>query len=693
MSAELHTQLQTAIALHQGGQFDQAAALYQQIIAAEPTQHQACHLLALIRYQTGDKDTACRLWQQAIAANPAEPLYRNNCGEMLRQLGKPDDAETQFTVAVALKPEFAEAHNNLGLSQLDRKDYAQARLSFETAIALKPDFCQAFNNLGTVLKSLGDGDNAFAAYLHATELDPAYALAWNNIGLCCHEMRQPEEAEACFLKALELAPRLPDAYLNLIRLLHGLGRLEEALARVAETAALEMSLEMRKKIDRHHADIARSLGHFAEARTQFRKLHALEPDSLQLLANAELIFTDQSAADYYHLASAPTLARGQAIQRVALFAPGEHYLNMLWGLKRAFERQGCCCVIGWPLLGPAALQRFLDEFSPDLVVEINRTRHQARVLPPHVKHVAWIQDGTLAFDQDLDHFGGSDRTYFMAQPEAVGYDPALLARDEHYGFLLPAADPAVYAPLPVPQYQYDFSFAGFIPPPPSQCIGKTRFMRNGEPWVLEWEALEQLLIAANVRQWSVGDCAYPMIHQQLAKHLGLSAEQFSIPDDAYPNVTLMMRLLDRRDLINQALDVSDSLLINGPEGWLRWPRFAPHHQGMLYDARALANSYRSSRLVLHNGVSALHPRTFECLSCASALLINRCYTDDKPGSIQNYLTPGEHYVEYALPTAAETLREALGNPQGMETIRRAAHAQVQAHHTWDHRVSQILAEI
>lgn len=688
----LEAQLNAAIALHQAGQLKEAADLYVGIINADPAQHLACHLLALIAYQQGEHEAATALWEQAVAGMPTDPIYRNNCGEVLRQLGRNERAEAHFSDAVELKPDFAEAHNNLGLVLLNRKAYAEAKNCFETAIGLKPDFFQAHNNLGSVLKVSGGHAESFSHFSRAIELQPAYAEAWVNLGLVNHETRRYDEAEAAFRTAIQFAPGLVDAHIDLARLLYQRERFAEALEVNAHALTLKPIRSQQLQLHKGMGEANRALGHFSASRQAFSKALALDPESLQIRANAELSFTEAAATDYYSLGTVPPKAM-QGIRKVALFAPGDHYLNMLWGLKRAFEQQGMQCVIGWPLLEPLALQCFIAEFAPDLLIEVNRTRHQAKVIPAYIKHVAWIQDGTLAFNQDPSHFGGSDRTYFMAQPEAVGYDPILLERDEHYGFLLPAADPAVYCPQVNAQHEYDFSFAGFIPPPPETSMAPTVLLKKGKAWTLAWQELEKLLRAAGVFQWSIGDCAYPMIHVRLAEHLALKPSELSIPDAAYPNITALMRLMDRKDLLDQALNVSDSLLINGPDTWLQWPRFAPHHKGMLYDARALADSYRSSRIVLHNGVSALHPRTFECLACGSALLINRCYTDDKPGSIHNYLTAGEHYIEYTLPEARETLREALADPARLKRIRAATQAQVLAKHTWDHRVRQLLAEL
>lgn len=684
--------LEEAIAYHRSGKIDDATTRYRQVIASDPSHHQACHLLALLLQQTGDIDGACALIQQAIFTNPTDAQYRLSFGELLHGMGMHSEAEVQFSVAVALNPGNAELHNRLGKCLFARKAYVPAKDAFYQAITIDPKCFGALNNLAVALFTMAEYKDAIQYLEEITRQTPDRYPAWNNLGSCWRALEKTDEAERCYRIALSLAPSDAEIYVNLIRLLREGERNAEALALAEQGMASVRSGDMQDELIRTHAEIAREQGLFEISKAGFRRLLEQTPDALSLQAETELSFTSRSATDYYSLGDIPPV-QGSGIKRVAVFAPnGDSYLNLLWGLKRAFERAGKQCVVGWPLLPPEGLQAFIAQFSPDLIVEINRTRHQAKVVPSHIKHVSWIQDGTLAFDQDINLFGGSERTYFMALPEALGYPAELLQQTQHFGLLIPAADPDVYHPGTPSEFRYDCLFAGYIPAPP-EANRKTTLFRKQERWELSSAELESLFRAAGIFQWSVGDCAYRMIHQRLCEHLKLTPDELRIPNTEFMLITELMRTMDRKDLLDQTLDVTKALLLNGPKTWMEWPRFAPHYGGMLHDAKALSSSYRSSRLILHNGVSALHPRTFEVLACGGVLLINRCYSDDQIVSIKRYLTADEHYIEYALPEARSAIESALSSPARLTDMRKAARAAFLQGHTWDHRVKQILSEI
>jgi len=60
--------LEAAIALHQHGNIEQAARIYQNILAREPHHPDALHLLGLAAYQKKDPHRAIDLLSQAIAS-------------------------------------------------------------------------------------------------------------------------------------------------------------------------------------------------------------------------------------------------------------------------------------------------------------------------------------------------------------------------------------------------------------------------------------------------------------------------------------------------------------------------------------------------------------------------------------------------------------------------------------------------
>jgi tetratricopeptide (TPR) repeat protein len=68
---------QRALALHQAGCAAEAEAIYRQILAAQPDDAGALHLLGAIHEQRGDQ-AAVEWINRAIAVNPRKAAYHNN---------------------------------------------------------------------------------------------------------------------------------------------------------------------------------------------------------------------------------------------------------------------------------------------------------------------------------------------------------------------------------------------------------------------------------------------------------------------------------------------------------------------------------------------------------------------------------------------------------------------------------------
>ena len=76
--------LQSAIELHQQGKLDQAQAMYRKLLAINPRNADALHLLGVIAYQTGNHQAAVDLISQAIEIIPNAASYYSNRGNALQ---------------------------------------------------------------------------------------------------------------------------------------------------------------------------------------------------------------------------------------------------------------------------------------------------------------------------------------------------------------------------------------------------------------------------------------------------------------------------------------------------------------------------------------------------------------------------------------------------------------------------------
>ncbi len=231
--------LQNAWRLHQAGNLNEAARLYQEVLRANPRNFNALQLLGFVHFQRGEFADAERIMEKAIRINPTsvDALYNRGCA--LQALERPKEALQCFGKALTVKPDFVPAHLNRGnvLSQLGRHDEALA--SYDKALALQPDSAEAQLNRGNVLMELKRPADALSSYERAVAREPRDPAPWNNRGSALCELGRHEEAVASFGKAAALAPDYPDAFENRANALVILKRHGEALADFDRALALE----------------------------------------------------------------------------------------------------------------------------------------------------------------------------------------------------------------------------------------------------------------------------------------------------------------------------------------------------------------------------------------------------------------------------------------------------------------------
>ena len=212
---------------HRAGRFEEAEAIYRRVLAAEPNNPDALHLLGMIAQAAGNYELVEQLIGKAIAANPNVPAYHNNLGNALEELGRPRDAVDAYRRALALNPDYAEAYNNLGNALCGLGRLEDAVDAYHTTLALRPEYAEAHNNLGNALKRLGLPEEAVASYGKALVIKPDYAAAYSNLGMALKEQGKLEDAVAAYRKALAIAPNHAEALYNLCEVFEKTNRTED----------------------------------------------------------------------------------------------------------------------------------------------------------------------------------------------------------------------------------------------------------------------------------------------------------------------------------------------------------------------------------------------------------------------------------------------------------------------------------
>lgn len=135
--------LQEGIALHVDGHFAHAQAVYEEILAAQPEQHDALHLMGVLAMQTDRFERALDYLNRAIAIHPDNFGFYINHGNASKKLHRLDAALASFDKAIALNPDLPDIHVMRGEVLQDLQQLDAAIASFDKAIAINPDFAAA----------------------------------------------------------------------------------------------------------------------------------------------------------------------------------------------------------------------------------------------------------------------------------------------------------------------------------------------------------------------------------------------------------------------------------------------------------------------------------------------------------------------------------------------------------------------
>ncbi len=228
--AKTSEELAIAIRHHQEGRLQAAEQIYRQILAVEPDQADAWHLLGVASAQLGKHQAGTECLRRALALRPDVAEIHSNLGNILKEQGKWDEAVACYRRALQRKPNFPSAHHNLGNVLQDQGKLDEAVVCYRRALAAAPNFAEAHNNLGNALMRQGKLDEAIHCYRRAVQRKPGYVEAHNSLGLACLEQGNLDEAVACFRTVCDLTPGFAEAHNNLGAALFQQGNLDEAAA-------------------------------------------------------------------------------------------------------------------------------------------------------------------------------------------------------------------------------------------------------------------------------------------------------------------------------------------------------------------------------------------------------------------------------------------------------------------------------
>ncbi|HEV2518746.1 MAG TPA: tetratricopeptide repeat protein [Devosia sp.] len=233
--------LQRGLALHQSGRAREAAELYQQVLAKDPRQPAANHLLGLVHLSHGRTAEAVDCLSRAVEASPNDSQYLSNLGVALNAAGRSAEAVEVLQRAILANLEFAEAYSNLGMAYRNLKRFDDAVAVYRRAVRLKPNEAGFHFNLANSLRDAGYMFDAESAYRRAVHLRPNYSAAINGLAVMLDGQGRASEALSVVEDALRTQPRDAQLQLRRARALYHQNRIEDSVHSFDKAIALNPS--------------------------------------------------------------------------------------------------------------------------------------------------------------------------------------------------------------------------------------------------------------------------------------------------------------------------------------------------------------------------------------------------------------------------------------------------------------------
>lgn len=296
----LTDKLQQALTLHHMGRLDPAAALYREILLAQPGHPDAMHFLGVVALQTQQPQVAVDLIGKAIEAGAGGALAFFNRGAALQQLDRLDQAAADYDAAIALQPDFAAAHCNRAAIRLRRRQYAAALQGADRALALQPGLAKAHFNRAAALEALGREDEALASYGQAIATAPEDSLSFLVRANLLVKLKRHEAALADYQAAIRLRADFAPAHLNRANVLAEMQQWDAALAGYNQAIALDATLA---DAFFNRANVFRERAQWQSALEDFDRSLALREDYSEAYCNrghllAELHRFEEARSNY-----------------------------------------------------------------------------------------------------------------------------------------------------------------------------------------------------------------------------------------------------------------------------------------------------------------------------------------------------------------------------------------------------------
>ena len=239
--AERAARLAQAFADHRAGRLADAAEIYRELTAADPSYLPAVHGLGLVTHDLGSPEQALPLLARCMAEEPENVAYRCSLGMVSLALGRAEAAVVALLPAANARadepgrpaPARARAGRPWALGGSPRDSWSRPR-------PYSPSPPDLWSWRGRAARELGQLDEAETAWRQALALAPGDPEILNDLGVLLRRRGRLKEAAEAYRAALATAPDHAVFHNNLGNVLGQLG--DERAAEIPSAAARSRSI-------------------------------------------------------------------------------------------------------------------------------------------------------------------------------------------------------------------------------------------------------------------------------------------------------------------------------------------------------------------------------------------------------------------------------------------------------------------
>jgi tetratricopeptide (TPR) repeat protein len=158
--------------------------------------------LGLLEEGTGQYEKAAAEFQQAVQLDPTNDRVYTNLAGAYQRLNQPDKAEETYKRAISVRPQYWRVYSFLGAFYIAQTEYERAAATFRRATELDPDSYSAFNNLGAAFLYAGKDDEATQAFAKSIAIRPARD-AYNNMAIAQFRLHRFQDSIGNYKEALK----------------------------------------------------------------------------------------------------------------------------------------------------------------------------------------------------------------------------------------------------------------------------------------------------------------------------------------------------------------------------------------------------------------------------------------------------------------------------------------------------------